>query len=199
MSLRGVQDSFHVRRRAPQDVLRDACAVLAAVNGARDKAVKLTVCSFMSRGAMNTRGCDSSWLLASYKSVGILRPNGDTQAPAMNWHQCSTTRRRCGRSAPGRRLPLRLGRRACRNRGPASLIISTSWTRPRSSSRLPISPRCSTSTRRGSAGGSPSWAVVHPRADAARDGRIVLLQAQKACTREPALLNAPVAARGERP
>jgi len=27
-----------------------------------------------------------------------------------------------------------------------------------------ISPGCSTSTRRGSAGGSPSWAVVHPRA-----------------------------------
>ena len=27
-----------------------------------------------------------------------------------------------------------------------------------------ISPRCSTSTRRGSAGGSPSWAAVHPRA-----------------------------------
>ena len=32
LSLRGVQDSFHVRRRAPLDVLRDACTVLAAVN-----------------------------------------------------------------------------------------------------------------------------------------------------------------------
>ena len=43
LSLRGVQDSFHLRRRAPLDVLRDACTVLAAVNGARDKAVELAV------------------------------------------------------------------------------------------------------------------------------------------------------------
>jgi hypothetical protein len=43
LSLRGVQDTFHMRRRAPLDLLRDACTVLAAVNGARDKAVELTV------------------------------------------------------------------------------------------------------------------------------------------------------------
>ena len=43
LSLRGVQDSFHVRRLAPLDVLRDAYTVLAAVNGSRDKAVELAV------------------------------------------------------------------------------------------------------------------------------------------------------------
>src|SRR6478735_10112585 len=43
LSLRGVQDSFHMRRRAPLDVLRDPCTVLAAMNGARDEALELAV------------------------------------------------------------------------------------------------------------------------------------------------------------
>jgi len=29
---------------------------------------------------MNTRGCDSSRLLAAHQGVGILRPDGQTQA-----------------------------------------------------------------------------------------------------------------------
>ena len=60
LSLWGVQDSFHMRRRAPLDVLRDACTVLAAVGTYFwPPATKATAATSRPWPSPRRRRCDS--------------------------------------------------------------------------------------------------------------------------------------------
>jgi hypothetical protein len=77
LSLRGVQDSFHMRRRAPLDVLRDACTVLAAVGTYFwPPATKATAATSRPWPSPRRRRCDSCSACPDTHALAALVPLG---------------------------------------------------------------------------------------------------------------------------